>query len=159
VHLVNLALGSSKKVLRSREPNFILESSRFNEVLVERQHRTQQCHCWRVRCMLTRVSVSKCLGLGTGRTHRTRQGASSLLPREVCNLSSRRMLSGWNTGPWLLHPVLGGLQVQLAVNRAPDTLQSASGATLSAFGGEIFAIWPFSKLFLRKDPWQNNFQK
>jgi len=38
-HLVNLALGSSEKVLRLREPNFVLESSRFDEVLVEKQHR------------------------------------------------------------------------------------------------------------------------
>jgi len=39
-HLVNLALGSFKKVLRSRELNFVLESSRFDEVWVLKQHRT-----------------------------------------------------------------------------------------------------------------------
>ena len=39
--MVNLALGSSERVLRSREPNFVLERSIFDEVLVLRSHRTQ----------------------------------------------------------------------------------------------------------------------
>ena len=35
----NLALGSLEEVLRSRGSNFILESSRFDEVLIESRHR------------------------------------------------------------------------------------------------------------------------
>jgi len=34
VHTIHLALGSSEEVIRSRESNFVLESSRFDEVLI-----------------------------------------------------------------------------------------------------------------------------
>ena len=37
-----------------------------------------------------------------------------------------------------MRPVLGGLQVQLAVNGAPDALRSVSSATLSVSGALLF---------------------
>jgi len=91
-HLVNLALGSSERVLRSREPNFILESSRFNEVWVLRQRRTQAPNALLVRPVgADFVSAPRCLGLATGHTHRTRQGAFGPIPREGCSLPSHQM--------------------------------------------------------------------
>jgi len=112
-----------------------------------RRHRTLYEH---VRWLLTWVSTPRCLGLGTGlagvrsvpypersvdrprtgRTQWTHWGASSLVPREGCNLPSHWTLSWWGTEPTVGASGVWQLQVQAVVNGAPDALRSASGASV-----------------------------
>ena len=102
-HLVNLALGSSEKVLRSRGTNFVLERSHFDEVWVPKQALDAAPDAlWACLVVLTWVSVPGCLGLGTGRTHRTHRGVSDPLLREVCKLDRA---PDTRTEPTVVRPV------------------------------------------------------
>jgi len=95
---------------------------------------------------LTRVKVTGCLGLGTGRSHRTHRGASGPIPREVCSKTRAPDSSGsvrsytqrgckftltpnGVTGPSEVASGALSERVQLAVMGSPDARCSASGAT------------------------------
>jgi len=115
--------------------------------------------------VLTWVSVPGCLGLGTGRTHWTRRGASGPLPREVYSLTEHRTHAADPLGCVWSHTQRGlkfalapdtiqvshrihcgcvwcvAEQVQLAIDGAPDALRSAFGAPV--FGG-IRVVGPWT---------------
>ena len=66
--MVNLALGSSEIVLRSRGTNFVLERSRFDEVWVPIGAPDAAPDALSVRPVRSlAVRTGQCLGLGTGR--------------------------------------------------------------------------------------------
>ena len=87
--------------------------------------------------MLELSPRAKCLGLGTGRTHRTlRVRPVPYLERVAKLFLTGRDLSETSDNRRSVR-CEEVLQVQLAVAVAPDTLQSASGATSSVSGALI----------------------
>ena len=136
--MVNLALGSSEKVLRSREPNFILESLRFDEVLVEKVAPDAA-----VPLLARPVSADLSQRVTVPRVRHWTHTPDP--PECVRSLTQRGLQFALSPDAvWVRHRTLFGasgawrLQVQLAVNGAPDALRSASGATLSASGALVF---------------------
>ena len=158
--MVNLALGSSEKVLRSRGTNFVLDRSRFDEVWVPKQALDTS----------TRRFVSASGGADLGQCawvprvrHRTHALDSPGCIRSLIQgglqldwaLDARTGPNGVRQVPYqervVIHPHTGrghrthcecvrcvAEKVQLAVNRALDALCSASGATSSASGAPVF---------------------
>jgi len=124
------------------------------------KHRTLALDAlWARPVVPTWVSVPGCLGLGTGRTHRTHRGASGALPTEVCRMIGHRthapdlprcvrsrtprglqftLSPDTGTGPTMRASGVLSVELQLAVNGEPDALCTASGATLSTSGAPIF---------------------
>ena len=149
--MVNLALGSSKKVLRLRGTNFVLERSSFDEVWMPKEASDAAPsggadfgqHGWVPRVRHWTHALDS-LGWIRSYTHRglqlTRAPDSPRSVRSHTQGGLKVSLTP-DDGTGLTEGASGVLleKVQLAINGAPDALCSASGATLSASGAPIFS--------------------